>query len=189
MVDGKCQRQIHLLQKLGDQYAGRCVTRISSIIKDFATSPVYWDFTKSGEEGKKVVQKIIEEKVIEAIEVDPHVFELVQYFFAAICYHYKYLDNTLAPRDKHCGLTLFSAAREFKFRAEAKTVFPWTATKYTPQQSGIPPHTMLLVELEKMKMALQQQTTNIIEGLKEELNTWNVSRMQFEANKILVEVS
>ena len=181
-------RYIHY-EKAGDQYCGRAVTGISSLTKDFATSPVYWDFSESGETGKKAVKTIIHEKFVEASEVEPHVFELVRYFFAAFCYHYDYLDKTLAPSDKLQTSTLFSAAKDFEFCAEATTKYPWTATKYTPQQSGIPPHTMLLVELEKMKLALKEQTTMIVSCLKDELDDRSVGGMQFEAKQLLQDVS
>jgi len=53
-------RYIHY-NKAGDQFCGRCVTGISSLKKEFATSPVYWDFTKSKQMGRIGVKKTLED--------------------------------------------------------------------------------------------------------------------------------
>ena len=60
-------RYIHY-EKAGDQFCGRSVTGISSMKEEFASSPVYWDFTKSGDMGKEGVTKLIEEKFVKASE-------------------------------------------------------------------------------------------------------------------------
>ena len=148
-------RYIHY-EKAGDQYCGRCVTGISSITKSFAVSPVYWDYTESGERGRKAVTQKIQDKFITAQEVEPHVFELVRYLFVSLCFHHDYLENTLTQKNKLRASPLFNACAGFEFHSEAKIEYPWAATDYTPQPSGIPPHTMLLVELEKTKKILKE---------------------------------
>ena len=143
-------RYIHY-EKAGDQYCGRCVTGISSMTKQFAISPVYWDFTESGERGKNAVKKIIQEKFVDIDDVEPHVFELLRYLFAALCFHRDFLDKTLSNGNKLRASPLYNACADFEFCTEAKIEYPWTETEYTPQQSCIPLHTMLLVEMEKLK--------------------------------------
>ena len=92
-------RYIHY-EKAGDQFCGRSVTGISSMTKKFAVSPVYWDFTESGNRGKIGVKKIIEEKFLNENEVDPHVLKLARYLFAAVCFHYDFLDSHLPSEIK-----------------------------------------------------------------------------------------
>ena len=180
-------RYIHY-EKAGDQFCGRCVTGLSSLKKEFAVSPVHWDFTKSGERGAKGVKDMIEEKFVGTNEIDPHLFELVTYLFAAVCFHFKYLDETIPEGCKLRGSPLFNAAADFEFRSEAKIEYPWSATKYTPQQTGIPPHTILLVELESLKNELKEGTNLIIEKMKEELDNRSVGGVEYETKEILTQV-
>ena len=78
-------------KKAGDQFCGRCVTSISSLTKKFAVSPVYWDFTKSGERGKKAVKKTIEELFAKEDEVPSHIFFYLQRFvFILIFWRIRY---------------------------------------------------------------------------------------------------
>ena len=180
-------RYIHY-EKAGDQFCGRSVTGISSMTKQFAVSPVYWDFTQSGTRGKREVKKIIEEKFLDEEEVEPHVFELVNYLFAAVCFHYDYLDSHLPKESKLRASPLYIACSDFEFRGEAKIAYPWSDTKYTPQQSGIPPHTMILVELERTKILLEEQANNIITKMKEELDKRNEGGLEYRVKKLLGEV-
>jgi hypothetical protein len=48
---------------------------------------------------------------------------------------------------------------------------------------------MLLVEIEKLKKALSEQTTTIINSLKEELDNRSVGGTEYRTNEILMEVS
>ena len=48
--------------------------------------------------------------------------------------------------------------------------YPWDSTKYTPFQTGIPPHVMLLSEIEAMKNRMSEQTTEILDGMRTDLN-------------------
>ena len=181
-------RYIHY-NKAGDQFCGRCVTGISSLKKEFATSPVYWDFTKSKQMGRIGVKKTLEDYFFNANEMQPHVFELIRYLFAALCFHFDFLEEILPKESKLRASPLYNAISNFEFRTEAKIAYPWAATEYTPQQSGIPPHSMLLVEIEKLKKALSEQTTTIINSLKEELDNRSVGGTEYRTNEILMEVS
>jgi len=181
---------IHYNNKAGDQFCGRCVTGISSLKKEFATSPVYCDFTKSKQMGRIRVKKTLEDYFLNANEMQPHVFELIRYLFAALCFHFDFLEEKLPKESKlRAYHPLCNAISNFEFRTEAKIAYPWTATEYTPQQSGIPFHSMLLVEIEKLKKALSEQTTTIINSLKEELDNCSIGGTEYRTNEILMEVS
>ena len=90
-------------EKADNQFCGQCVTGLSSLKKEFAVSPVHWDFTKSGERGTKGVKDMIEEKFVGTNEIEPHLFELVTYLFAAVFFHFNYLDRKFRVLgvDKH----------------------------------------------------------------------------------------
>eukprot|EP00980_Cylindrotheca_fusiformis_P027304 scaffold19845_cov136-Cylindrotheca_fusiformis.AAC.1 len=151
------ERYIHY-EKAGDQFTGRSVTGISSLVKEFAVSPVYWDFTEGGDEAEKAVMTLIEENIqVNSATVRPEMFIMLKYLFAAICYHHDFLTNHLAPTDKLRGARLFIEAADFEHKHAARIAYPWTATSYTPALTGIPPHTMTLMEFENVKSQLKEK--------------------------------
>ena len=56
----------------------------------------------------------------------------------------------------------------------ALTRYPWTSTTYTPYFTGIPPHVMLMSEIESLKADFEQQTRDIVQEIRNELNEKNV---------------
>ena len=66
--------------------------------------------------------------------------------------------------------------------------FPWTATNFTPFGTGIPPHVMLLSEIQCLKASFKQQTNTIVEGMREELNRRNVGGDAFRADCVLDDI-
>ena len=105
-------RYIHY-EKAGDQFCGRSVTGISSIKKEFATSPVYWECNP---QGKDAVLKVLEEKFIKSTDISPSSFHLLQSLFAALCYHREYLEEVLSPRNKLRASPLFNTCFVFEHR-------------------------------------------------------------------------
>ena len=180
-------RYIHY-EKAGDQFTGRCCTGISSLTKEFAASPVYFDYTTSGNTGKKAVTKAIQKNFMNSRLVEPHVFELLRYFYAAMCYHFDFLDKNLSSKHPLRASTLFTSCKRFKYRRLATITFPWNSTDYSPGISGIPPHTMLLVQVERLKKDLNEQADKIVSGLKQELDNRSVGGMAFEAKELLGEI-
>ena len=83
---------------------------------------------------------------------------------------------------------MYNACANFEFRNVAKIAYPWSETKYTPQPSGIPPHTMLLVEMEKMKHLIEEQANMIVTSVKEELDKRHVGGIEYRVKEILEEV-
>ena len=180
-------RYIHY-KKAGDQFTGRCCTGISSLTKEFAMSPVHFDFTDVGEEGTRAVQQIIEEKFLEQHVVEPNVFELIGHLFAAVCFHHTFLDENLPATDRLRASPIFNATSTFAYRECAKTSFPWTSTHFTPPLTGIPPHTMLLAEVERLKAELSKQADTIVSAMTAELDRRSVGGSTFETKEILTEV-
>ena len=139
-------RYIHY-KKAGDQFTGRCCTGISSLTKEFASSPVHFDYSASGERGEKAVTQVIRKFFVNSGIIEPHVFELIRHFYAHMCYHFNFLDQTLSPKHPLRASTLFTSCRKFPYRKAATITFPWNSTKYSPPCSGIPPHTLSLIHI------------------------------------------
>ena len=132
---------------------------------------------------------MLEEKFIKSTDISPSSFHLLQSLFAALCYHREYLEEVLSPRNKLRASPLFNTCFVFEHRDQAVTAFPWNATSRTPQFSGIAPHTMILVEMERLKKDMAKQAEMISEKLKQELDNRKVGGTEHIASEILQEVS
>lgn len=177
-------RYIHY-EKAGDQYVGRTVTGISSMSKDFAVSPPYFDFTDN-EEMKPFLKQVIYANTFMG---DKAIEELVTFLFASICFHFTHLDSCLHSHNKVRTSPLFIIARENeRLRQLAVVRYPWNQTQYTPYLTGIPPHVVMMAEIERLKNDLQQQTQDIIASVRNELDNRRVGGDLYETSKILEEI-
>ena len=73
---------------------GRCATGISSLSKEFAVSPVYFDFSDKPAGTKEKIDATIGNNFATIEEVEGKSFTLTRYLFASVCFHYEFLDIT-----------------------------------------------------------------------------------------------
>ncbi|MEM7283659.1 MAG: hypothetical protein AAF438_18745, partial [Pseudomonadota bacterium] len=181
-------RYIHY-EKAGDQFTGRSVTGISSLDKEFAISPVYWDWTDCDEQsGSEKVDEILSETCVNKREVKPQTFALFRYLFASLCYHSRHLEEVLHETNPLRGSPVFAAISKFEHADKAAVSYPWKATAFSPKPTGIPPHVMILVRMEELKMELAQQSERIMERLKSELDERSVGGSEYRATRIMEDV-
>ena len=180
-------RYIHY-EKAGDQFVGRCATGISSLRKDFATSPVYWEFTEEGETTTSSIDQIIENNFASMEEVEGKTFNLLPFLFASISFHFNFLDTHMPIEHKMRSSPLFIAAAGADVQRCAVVRFPWNATQHTPFFTGIPPHVMMMTELEGLRIKLVEHKDNIIDGLKDELDKRSIGGMEYQTKTVLDEV-
>ena len=62
---------------------------------------------------------------------------------------------------------------------------PWNKSDETPLFTGIPPHVIMMSEMEVLKEVILLQKGDILYGLKEDLNKRNIGGNTFQANDIL----
>ena len=69
--------------------------------------------------------------------------------FACICYHRDYLRDAM---DVECCFqaSLFFRGIPQVFIDYAKVTYPWDSTDYTPKVTGVPPHVLLMVNVEEL---------------------------------------
>ena len=77
-------RYIHY-KKAGDQFCGRSVTGISSLCKEFAVSPVYFELGSAPPEIENEIYRRIKIFVNGASQVP--LYLLVRFLFTSICFH------------------------------------------------------------------------------------------------------
>ena len=191
-------RYIHY-EKAGDQFVGRTVTGIPAISSDFAISPVHWDWSGLSPSEESTLKKKLEEVtsgIADKDRVTAATFGMLQYLYAAILFHYDYLNENLGERNQLRASFGFMEAADCGLKEYAVVRFPWESTPYTPNPSGIPPHVMILNKLEGMQKQLSAFPEVIIEGIckefqemrqamKEELDKRNVGGAAFGAQQAI----
>ena len=128
----------------------------------------HWDFTDSTEEGMEdKVDQLLSNNLVRENDVSGYTFLVLRFNFASICYHYDHLDRTTHKKIGLRGSPIFiAAARAGEFRIYAVVSFPCMKTAFTPISTEIPPHVMMMAEIEILKKTIVKQTCAIVDGLK-----------------------
>ena len=147
----------------GDQYVGRCASGLNQLRKEFAVTPAYFDFfgeindEVEREKLKKDLQKWLEIIVPNFGGVLPLTQHLIQFFFPSMCYHHGFLDKHLHA---DCSLRALEFLKDIpsQFTKIVKVSYPWDndgTNACIPNCSGIPPHVMILAEVEHIRNELK----------------------------------
>eukprot|EP00957_Ditylum_brightwellii_P181794 13848927-Ditylum_brightwellii.AAC.1 len=77
------------------------------------------------------------------------------------------------------GSPLFSEAAHHCNQEFAYVKFPWDKISITPVFPGIPPHVLMMAELECLKDEMHLQSLEVVEGIKNELDKRNIGGQAF----------
>ena len=150
-------------EKVGDQFVGRSVTGIYFLTTEFGVSQVHWDWTDSSVGSKDEMLQFIEENFLIKTDVSSPTLELILFLFSCVCFHYTHLEMYIHKIHHLRASPIFIAAGRAKHLHKfALTIYPWTFTMYTPYFTGIPPHVILMSEMESLKDTFEQETRDIV---------------------------
>ena len=167
-------RYIHY-DKAGDNCVGRSVTGISLLITGFGVSPIHWDWTDSPVGSKYEMVALIEENFVRRTDMSCPTFELIPFLFACVCFYYTHLDMHIHKNHRLQASPYFIAAGRSKhLQMFDLTRYPWMSTTYPPYFTGIPPHVMLMSEIESLKATFEQQKRDFVQEMINEFNERNV---------------
>jgi len=154
----------------GDQFVGRCASCLDLLSKEFAISPPYWDFSRSykAEELvlKQELEKFLKDRLLNYSKIHPKTLELVRTILASVFFHYDFLKENLSPMHAFRASSIFRNIPD-TLKACAKVAFPWTKSSYTPMLTGVPPHTMIIAELESLKMSISESRRSLKQDLRD----------------------
>ena len=179
-------RYIHY-EKAGDEFVGRTVTGISSLTRHFAVSPIYFEpgADDTNENMKREIEKLISDTCVEKEKISSTTYFMLKFVVANICFNYDYLNAVLSQT--HCirSNPLFVALGSNTIRKYAVYKYPWCRTNNTPVFTGIPPHVVVMSELEAFKSSLEAQTGNLVGALKSEMDKRGLGGEGFQARILL----
>ena len=153
----------------GDQYVGRCASLLSQVTKEFAVSPPYFDFTGLCDE-EKIARK---KRYVTFFAKDCHFsgsparsLHVAEIAVATLCYHSEHLKKEM---HEGCPLQTSVVYRDIPQSVLdlVRVAYPWDKTEDTPQFTGIPPHILILAELEELKKVVLGLQNNIKDDMKE----------------------
>ena len=102
-------------------------------------------------------------------------YELIQFLFVCVCFQYNHLDTHIHKiHHLRASPICIAAGRVKHLHKFALTRYPWKILIYTPYFTGIPPHVILMLEIESLKATFEQQTRDIVQEMRIELNERNV---------------
>ena len=154
---------------------------------NFAVSPPFFDFSDP-EEAETMNEKIddmISDFLFNGKYFVPRVFCVFRFCFASICFHWAHLVLLLHPKNVlHSSPFFNSIPTEIKKAATIK--YPWNKTKCTPIFTGIPPHVLLLVEMQTMRVQYDEMKSQLMNEIRVELDERKVgSQGFFDVEKVI----
>ena len=192
MGDGGVKDRYLKRESAGDQYVGRCAAGLDQLSKKFAISPPYFDFTGVEDSVARVrLRKRIEEwlhsRITEDGELSASSKHIVWICFASICFHHSYLTSYL-HEESSFRASLFYRDIPDEFLQVARVAFPWDATEDTPKLTGVPPHVVLMAEIEDLKNKFQGLQATIKHDMTDALDERGVGGSEFHTNSILAAI-
>ena len=176
-------------ESAGDQYVGRCAAGLDQLSKRFSFSPPYFDFTATNEALeraclKKRIEGWLYSRIMEEGELSASSKHIVWTCFASICFHHSYLTHKLHEECSFRASLLFRDIPD-EFLSIARVAYPWDSTADTPKITGVPPHVLLMAEIEELKIKFQALQIHIKSDMKDALDERGVGSSEFHTNSIL----
>jgi len=174
-------------ENAGDMHVGRCASCHDPDTKEYAISPVYFDFTHLEEAAavsmKKEIREYLESHIPNHEAISSSTWKVVNMCFAAICNAYDHLKENLHEK---CPLRSAAVFRDIPdtILALATTKYPWDKTADTPKATGIPPHVFQLAKMEALEKKMDLLQEGILDGMRKEMSERGFASTQYNTSEI-----
>ena len=99
-------------------------------------------------------------------------------------FHCDYLNENLHPSSS-LRLSPFSKHIPSEFTELSKISYPWKNTDYTPKPTGVPPHVLMMADMEVLKAKFEKLWLDINYYIKGVLDKRVVGGNEFRTNSII----
>ena len=176
-------------ESAGDQYVGRCAAGLDQLSKRFSVSPPYFDFSAINEaleraRLKKRIEQWLHSRILDEGELSASSKHIVWTCFASICFHHSFLTNNLHEECSFRASLIFRDIPD-EFLNLARVAYPWDSTVDTPKITGVPPHVLLMAEIEELKIKFDALQVTIKSDMKDALDERGVGGSEYHTNSIL----
>ena len=137
---------------------------------------------------KKEIHEFIRERLPFLSGAPARSLHVAEMALASLCYHYEHL-----KKEMHEGCPLQSSAiyRDMpqSVREVVRVAYPWNKTEDTPPFTGVPPHILILAELEELKKVVMGLQNSIKDDMKELMEERGFSSQASSTQMIINAVS
>ena len=174
-------------ESAGDQFLGRTVCGLNSLVKEFSISPPFFNMN-GGELGQ--VDHLIRTHIVGAGSISITMFEVLRMTFASIVYHQSTLMAKLHPQHRFRSHPFFSHLPQSLSPSRCRPMLYDEANdcERCPRLTGIPPHVAILNEMASLKSMFATSSADLKSTLHHELNQRGIGGEAFQANSILEDV-
>jgi hypothetical protein len=173
------------------QHVGRCALGLNADTAEFAVCRAHFDFSSLATQEEKIErEKMIKKWLSDRLpnDVTEHTYNLAIRCFAAICYHYKDLNEKL---HKKCILQNSPVFKDIpdSFLDVAVIAYPWTKTKYTPKLRDTPLHVTQLYKMNEIKHELATLWHNFMKDINKEMDRRGFASTECNTIKIIAAIA
>ena len=170
---GPVKERYLFYEKAGDQFVGRTVCGLSPLSVEFATGPPHFNLTR--EEERKVLNDTLEAFVGEQgkIQIQKQTWYCIIMLFASLLYHYDYLKTNLHPKSSLFACIILTDAPQV-LKLKVRVSYPWDKDNISPVLTGIPPHILVLAQLDKLTRSQLTIADDVVNRMKEELDNRDI---------------
>ena len=156
-------------EKAGDQFVGRCVSGLDVLSAEFAVSPAFFEFTnaKDQEEVKNLIETCCD-------DISPCTAQVVSFCIASLYFHFEYLRDNL-PRENLLWSCCIMMDRNVAVSNMVRIAYPWEHCDVCVRLTGIPPHVMILAQMERVLRSQETMPQQIMKTIIEQLDERDVS--------------
>jgi hypothetical protein len=137
---------------------------------------------------KHELQLLLRDRFPHFKEISAKTFHVLEMCFASICFHYKYLMETMHVRCPLRSAILFRDIPKSIIEV-AQIAYPWNKSDDTPELSGVPPHVLALAEMEGLKQEIARLHNNLMTDFKKELDTRGFASTEYNHQNLLSTLS
>ena len=174
-------------ESAGDQFLGRTLCGLNSLVKEFSISPPFFNMNNNE---LTQVDHLIRTHIVGAGACTASMFEVLRMTFASIVFHQNYLMNKLHIQHRFRAHPFLTHMPESLDRSRCRPMLYDEANgcENCPRLTGIPPHVAILNEMATLKEMLNKSTSDLRSTLHQELNLRGIGGEAFQANAILDDV-
>ena len=156
--------------------------------KEFAVSPAYFVLSNiedpiKREEKRDEIHDFLFSRIGDLSNME-RTRKMIVMAFAAVCYHSKYIDKHMHPRNPFRATTIWKDLQP-EITSYARITYPWDQTSDTPSFTGIPPHVTLLADIAELKREMQSLRKQFATDLNEIMDDRGVGDSEFSTRRVL----
>jgi len=174
-------------EKAGDQFVGRTVCGLSPLSIEFAVGPPHFNITTEAE--RKLLTDTIEAFVGEKGKktINKQTWYCISMLYASLVYHYDYLKSKLHSKSSLNACFIFTDVPEV-LKSLVRVSYPWNKDVNSPVLTGIPPHILVLAQLDSLTRSQLTIADEVVTRIKEELDNRDIGG-GYHASRLISEMN